>query len=71
MSLYTARDYPTKKAVKNAVKAGVKVRVFQPGPFTDGKPLTGTFSIEGRHYPKPHTWYGRVVVKDGFIVKIS
>jgi hypothetical protein len=30
----------------------------------------GEETIEGPHYPKPHTWYARVRVEDGVVVKV-
>ncbi len=67
--MYCVRDYRTKKAMREAVKdLGVRVMTCQPGPFpakTDGEA-----SIEGPHYPKPHTWYARVKLVDGEIVKV-
>jgi len=68
--MYTHTDYKTKKALKEAFKAGERVTVYQPGPFgPDVK--DGSGCVEGPHYPKPHTWYAAVVVKDGVIVKIK
>lgn len=67
--MYVMPNFPTKKALKEAVTAGKEVRVFQPGPFgTDV--LDGTFSVEGPHSPKPHTWYARVRVERGVVVKV-
>jgi hypothetical protein len=66
---YTDRDYPTKKALKEAVAAGKKVSVYQP--FMGEVPLNGETSVEGPHYPKPHTWYARVTMADGYIVKVK
>jgi len=66
--MYTVYNYKTKKQLKEAVKNGETIRVFQPGPFpgqTDGQ-----VSLEGPHYPKPHTWYARALIKDSVIVKI-
>lgn len=70
--MYTDRNFKTKKALREAVLAGDKVRVFQPGPF--GKGLeTGpkTVYLEGPHYPAPHTWYAEVQIDgEGNIVKV-
>lgn len=67
--MYVTPNFPTKKALKEAVASGKTVRVFQPGPFgTDV--LDGDFSVEGPHYPKPHTWYARVRVEEGKVVKV-
>lgn len=66
--MYVSPNFPTKAALKAAVKAGTAVSVFSPGPFP--APTDGETSVEGPHYPKPHTWYARVRVKDGMVVKV-
>lgn len=66
--MYTDPDFKTGKALREAVAAGVKVSVFSPGPFPC--PSDGQVSVEGPHYPKAHTWYLRVVVAGGIIVKV-
>jgi len=67
---YTDTNYKTKKALKEAVAAGEHVSVYQPGPF--GKRIPdGRVSVEGPHYPAPHTWYASCEVKDGRIVKVN
>ena len=66
--MYVEPNFPTKAALKRAVAAGEPVRVFSPGPFpakTDGRE-----SVEGPHYPKPHTWYAQVDVAGGLVVKV-
>jgi hypothetical protein len=67
--MYAEHDYKTKQQLKDAVKAGVRVRIFAPGlgtPVSNGKEF-----IEGPHYPRPHTWYAEVVMKDGLVVKVK
>jgi hypothetical protein len=67
--MYTVTDFKTKKALKEAVAAGEKVTIFAPGlgtPKTDG-----TEFLEGPHYPKPHTWYAQVTMKDGVVAKVK
>ena len=67
---YTVENYRTKKAVKEAVAAGEKVRVFQPGPF--GPNIgDGTVALEGPHYPEAHMWYASAVIEDMVIVSIK
>jgi len=45
------------------------VRLYAPGL---GKPVeNGTEYVEGPHYPKPHTWYASVTVKDGIVIKVK
>lgn len=72
--MYAETNFPTKAALKKAVSAsrngtGPKVRCFQPGGMFSGT-RTGTDTIEGPHYPKPHTWYARVEIKDFVIVRV-
>lgn len=67
--MYTSIDFPTKKAFKEAVKAGTKVTLFAPGLGTPAQ--NGTETVEGPHYPKPHTWYAQVTVKDGIVTKVK
>lgn len=64
---YVDPNYPTKKAFIEAVKAGLKLRTYNPsGMFPTTQ--NGTDVVEGPHYPKPHKWYSAVVVKDGIVV---
>lgn len=53
---YTEQNFPSKKALKEAIAAGRKISVFQPGPFGDAL-RPGKVYLEGPHYPKPHKWY--------------
>lgn len=66
--MYVRPNFKTKKALKEAVANGDKVEVFSPGPFPAKQ--DGRESVEGPHYPKPHTWYAQVEVKDGVIAKV-
>jgi hypothetical protein len=59
----------TKKMLKDWVTAGKDVTAFSPGPFGQ-PPENGEISVEGPHYPKPHTWYARVEIRDGRVVKV-
>lgn len=64
--MYVSPNFRTKKDLKTALAAGQAVRVFSPGPFP--APTNGPVSLEGPHFPKPHTWYASATVKDGQIV---
>ena len=66
--MYVSPNFKTKKALKEAVAAGEQVEVFSPGPFP--AKADGTASVEGPHYPKPHTWYARVKVEGGLVTKV-
>ena len=69
--MYTSINFKTKKAFKEAVKAGDRVRVFQPGPFNKGFVDSGTHVIEGPQYPEPHRWYTSAKVVDGVVVSVK
>jgi hypothetical protein len=66
---YVDPNFKTKKALKEAVANGEQVSVFSPGPYPAKQ--NGTEYIEGPHYPKPHTWYAQVEVKDGMVTKVK
>lgn len=66
---YASVNYPSKKALKEAVAAGEKVTIYNPGLGV--APTDGKAALEGPHYPKPHTWYASVIVKDGVIVSVK
>lgn len=68
--VYTDINFKTKKALKEAVAAGEKITVYQPGPF--GPTVKdGNVAIEGPHYPEPHRWYASAVIKDGIVVSVK
>jgi hypothetical protein len=68
-SVYTIKNFKTKKELKDAIKKGDKVCIFAPG-FGTPK-INGSEFIEGPHYPACHTWYAQVEMKDGFIIKVK
>lgn len=68
--MYCLRNFKTKKALKEAVKNGDFVAIFQPGPFGGNEPANGELSVEGPHYPQPHAWYARVTLENGRIIKV-
>jgi hypothetical protein len=65
---YASGNPKTKKALRELIASGASVRVFSPGPF--GCKANGRESLEGPHYPRAHTWYANVEVKDGVVVKV-
>ena len=67
---YTEVNFKTKKALKEAVAAGKKIGVYQPGGIGT-VPTNGDVTLEGPHYPAPHTWYATATLKDGVIVKVK
>ncbi len=67
--MYTRRNFKTKKELREAVKAGEQIEVFQPGGMFPA-PKHGQIGLEGPHYPEPHKWYASAEIKDSMIVKI-
>ena len=65
---YTNVNFKTKKALKQAVKDGEGITVFQPG--LGDVPANGNIAIEGPHYPQPHTWYGMARMENGLIKSV-
>jgi hypothetical protein len=66
--MYASNNYKTKKALKDAVARGDDVGVFNPAPYP--APTSGDISVEGPWYPQSHTWYARVTLANGRIVKV-
>jgi len=69
--MYSSINFKTKRGLKDAVAKGTHVAVYQPGPFGGNPPRDGKVTLEGPHYPAPHTWYAEATLKDGFIVKVK
>lgn len=67
--MYTSKDYKSGAELKRDLKAGVKVTCYSPGMFPC--PKNGEISLEGPHYPKPHTWYLTGQMKDGVLVSVK
>lgn len=65
---YVEPNFKTKKALKEALAAGTYVPIFSPGPFPCK--TEGVEFVEGPHYPKPHSWYAKVQVEGGRVVKV-
>lgn len=71
MGIYTERDeFKSGKQLREAVKAGQIVRVYQPGPFGPNV-RDGYEVVEMPQYPLPHRYYVGVIVKDGVIEKVK
>jgi hypothetical protein len=73
--MYSAINFKTKKAFKEAVESGQMIRIYQPGrmfnPAEAAENYSGTAYVEGPHYPAAHTWYATVEMKDGYVVKVK
>lgn len=69
LTMYTNRNFKTKKEFKRAVANGEIVTIYSPG---FGSPKTnGTEFVEGPHYPEPHRWYTEVELINGVVVKVK
>ncbi len=66
--MYVSPNFKSKKALKEAVTQGKQVKVFSPGPFP--APKQGRVTVEGPHFPEPHTWYATVLVDNGIVIKV-
>lgn len=73
--MYAQGNPKSKAELKRRIAAGEKIRIFQPGgifnPPEAAPDFTGFASLEGPHYPAPHTWYGRARVEGGVIVEVK
>ncbi len=84
---YTVINFKTKKALKEAVASwnvklndvnhsagdviASEVRCYQPGLGPDLSNYTGKITLEGPHYPKPHSWYAEAELVDGVVIKVK
>lgn len=68
MTTYVDPNYPTKSALKEAVRSGVKVTVYQAG--LGSVPQNGPVYLSGPHYPQPHRWYAQGTMRDGQLVEV-
>ena len=66
---YCRPNYTTKKALKEAVAAGLPVRIFNPGLGTTVE--NGMTTLEGPHYPQPHRWYAEVKMVGGLVKEVK
>ena len=73
--MYSSINFKFKKQFKEAVAAGQRITVFQPGRIFNPPEASPTYSgqafVEGPHFPKLHTWYATVTIKDGLVVKVK
>lgn len=67
--MYTVTNFKTKKALKDAVAKGEKVRIYAPGLGTPVE--NGMETIEGPHYPEAHKWYAQVQMVNGLVKSVK
>lgn len=80
---YTVKNFKTKKELKEAWtdwamtdptdhnRIGKAIRCYNPGLGPDLSNFTGKITLEGPHYPKPHSWYCEAELKDGVVIKVK
>lgn len=66
---YVRPNYPTKKALRDALAAGVPVEVFEPA--IGSVPADGIVWLEGPWAPAHHTWYAEGRMVAGKLVKVK
>lgn len=69
--MYTTINFKTKRALKLAIAEGKRLTVFQAGSFGGNEPTDGRVTLEGPHYPAPHSWYADAILADGILVKVK
>ena len=69
--MYTSVNFKTKKALKEAIKSGERITIYQPGPYSGNEPSEGEVALEGPHFPDPHTWYATGILKNRFLIKVK
>lgn len=73
--MYVDPNFKTKKALKEAIKKGERITIFQPNDMFGNPKASPTYSgnatVEGPHYPEPHRWYGNVTVKNGLVTGVK
>ncbi len=74
--MYVSPNFKTKKALKEALKAGAVVYVYQPNDMRamatgNDVAVSGTVYLEGPHYPEPHKWYAEGKAEGGVLKSVK
>ena len=71
-TIYINGNPKTKKEVKDRVKAGESMTVFQPNNmYGVVAPVNGKVYVAGPHFPAAHKWYAECELMNGLIVKVT
>lgn len=66
--MYTEINFKSKKELKEAVKAGRKIMIYNV--IFPAATIAGcSYGVEGPHAPKPHTWCATVTLGDDLCIK--
>jgi len=68
---YLYPEKSSKKAYKEAIKAGEVITCRENTPFGQIDVKNGTTVFEGPHYPKPHKYYGKATIENGKVIKVE
>jgi len=69
--MYTSINFKTKKELKDAIKEGKYITVFQPNAISVAETQNGKCYLEGPHYPQPHRWYGEGMLQNGRLISVK
>jgi hypothetical protein len=67
---YTTINFKKKRELIQAVEAKRNIMIYSPGMGPDYTRFTGKATVEGPHYPAPHTWYAEVWLENGIVVRV-
>lgn len=74
MTTYVTPNFPTKKALKDAIAKGETVTFQEQTVNRQGRDFTKgdhvILDVCGPHFPKPHKWYAQVTIQDGKVTKV-
>jgi len=68
---YIYPNFKTKKEAKQALQLGQTITCRRNCPWGHETISEGTETIEGPHYPEPHKWYGKAIIKEGLVIKLT
>ena len=66
---YVSPNFNSRATLQRALANKETIEVFEPGLGT--VPESGTVWLEGPHYPEPHQWYAKGIMKDGKLKSVS
>ena len=72
MTCYASENFKTKKAFKDAVKAGAQIHVRELTPFGESlKEHDKCCAVSGPWAPACHTWYATCVITEGIVRSVK
>lgn len=68
--MYVSENFRTKAALRKAVLAGKKLRIWRPNDAHGNKYLVGTVTVCGPWFPDTATWDAKIELSGGFIRRV-